>query len=183
MTCLRIVSAILASAHAWSLQTQGWTHFINAFRPHRHRLSGERAPVHAALGREAGPKGARLSPPRPAAGCSRHQPKTLALGTASGDPAATPAQPAVEETINGGKAAESLARARKLALERASCESLPKEKQHLRLTKLYAEATQAIGASAAARARTSGSSMRSCKRTPRPPPAPERAFFSRPSAL
>ena len=43
-------------------------------------------------------------------------------------------------------AAESLAWARKLALERASCESLPKEKQHLRLTKLYAEATQAIGA-------------------------------------
>ena len=82
----------------------------------------------------------------PGGGLQPHQPKTPLSARPAATPAATPAQPAVEETINGGKAAESLAWARKLALERASCESLPKEKQHLRLTKLYAEATQAIGA-------------------------------------
>ena len=60
---------------------------------------------------------------------------------------ATPSQPvAGESTVAGGSAAETLAWARKLALERAACEQLPREQRHERLARLYQQATQAIGA-------------------------------------
>ena len=60
--------------------------------------------------------------------------------------ATTPGPVASEAPGTAGGAADTLSWARKIALERAACEHLTKEKQHERLARTYQQATQAIGA-------------------------------------
>ena len=88
----------------------------------------------------------RVATPGKPHGLTPQRPRAAPSAAAAATPSAPTPSAAGETTTGAGLAADTLNWARKISLERSQTEKLPREQRHERLSRLYQEATQAIGA-------------------------------------